>query len=62
MVNSEIIRLEENVIRLQTSLKLFNKDIQNLRTSENYNYLGTLDVNLKVLKNRINDVIATLNF
>lgn len=61
MQNHEIEQLEAEVVQLALNLKDFQKGVAS-RTSENYNHLGTLDVNLKGLRRRVTDLIEALGY
>jgi len=62
MTNVEIVELENKVMNLNNKIKVFSKFLVPTRHVENYNYLGTLDVNLKVLKTSIEGLIEKLDF
>jgi len=62
MTNVEIVELENKVMNLNNKIKVFSKFLVPTRHVENYNYLGTLDVNLKVLKTSMEDLIEKLDF
>ena len=63
MENSEIEKIESDVISLTKKLGMFKLDIEYQgRTEENYNHLGTLDVNCKVLRNQLDRLIKVLNY
>jgi hypothetical protein len=61
MENSYIEEVEDSVIALREKLRFFGWDI-NFRSSGNYNHLGTLNVNLSVLKTEIEDLQDKLGF
>ncbi len=62
MENRDIVRIEEDVTNLSSKLAGFRKVNLPERSSKNYNYLGTLDANLKWLAHEISKTVKELNF
>lgn len=63
ITNNEIMELEDKVIKLMKHVETFHMDLMYRgRTNGNFNHLGTLDVNLKVLMVRVNRLIKTLDY
>ncbi len=61
MENSRIAEVESKVIELQKLLKRFQWELESWgREPDNYNHLGTLDVNAKILKSTCERVIQIL--
>jgi len=61
MTNQEIEELEFFVTNLDSKLKLFSSQLDT-RTRDNYNHLGTLDVNLKSLRRKVDKLIKELGY
>jgi len=61
MENKEIEEIENEVVEFMKKLKSFAVKLSG-RTQENYNHLGTLNVNLTILKSEIEKVIERLGF
>ena len=63
MENYKIEEIESDVILLKDKLVKFKIELEHQgRTDKNYNHLGTLDVNCKVLRSQLNRLIDVLDY
>jgi hypothetical protein len=63
MENSTIEKFEDIIIRAAESTKNFRVRIEyEQRDAKNYNHLGTLDVNCKVLRSQLDRLIELLGY
>ena len=63
VTNDEIAAIEEQIMEITMRVQQFKVDLEYRgRTNANYDHLGTLDVNAKVLRSTLTRLIETLDY